>query len=649
MDEHQRYTLPSDRAGGVGDLVAAAGTTVPDVALGATGWAREWTSVTDTLQAGELVPGATRLTRDVALEAVVGLNPANLSTRTIVRRGIGNSEAERVLYELQIDLATPRLRMRWERPWAEVDGPVLPSFFCDVPRFMFLCRDTWSTSVESAAIWVPPAPSLDGLIWVYVAAVREWRSPTDVLVSFYVDGQLLDEVETDLGDIEGGDGGTLLVGSTGFGDAVIGAMQVGDRIDSLRISRDVRTAEEIRQVYRRQFVFPVMGYELVKAMQPPGTARPTDPDSAFQRELMVEGGALAGAWHASEEQAEDFLPNRATALLPRWERVLGQAPGPSDKYSTRRERLTGFMRRQHGFSRDKIVIAVAELLRQEAEDVQIVEVVNRWTDDFGNGVISTAWISELGNGEILQETGGALQLQLDDGVAKDPSWISADDTRVSKATRLRTPLEALTGSEFRAQLKAGFSWFSGAPNGVITGIFLSNGVTGAADLFGIARDGGVTKYAHRAVRPGVAQVDTFGAAVNTSQVWLRVFEHGDGTASLYSSDAIDGPWTLRIGPKAIDAGVKWCGLFLTAGTGSAATVAGSIVDWEEWRAWVPAARAVFQWFIYRDPLLPGVADIEGAQLVIDKMKPAHTDGNVIESLIAICDDLHSVCDREPCA
>lgn len=57
-------------------------------------------------------------------------------------------------------------------------------------------------------------------------------------------------------------------------------------------------------------------------------------------------------------------------------------------------------------------------------------------------------------------------------------------------------------------------------------------------------------------------------------------------------------------------------------------------------------REIFRFFVYRDPGEPGTYDIEGAQALIDQIKPSHTEGYVIESIDFLCDDPYSLCDRD---
>lgn len=57
-------------------------------------------------------------------------------------------------------------------------------------------------------------------------------------------------------------------------------------------------------------------------------------------------------------------------------------------------------------------------------------------------------------------------------------------------------------------------------------------------------------------------------------------------------------------------------------------------------------REIFRFFIYRDPTLSGTYFLASAQAQVDRMKPSHTIGTVIESIDLRCDDPHSLCDRD---
>lgn len=57
-------------------------------------------------------------------------------------------------------------------------------------------------------------------------------------------------------------------------------------------------------------------------------------------------------------------------------------------------------------------------------------------------------------------------------------------------------------------------------------------------------------------------------------------------------------------------------------------------------------RAIYQFYIYRNPGLPGVYDIQEVQEFVDRMADSHTRGYVIESINFLCDDPESLCDRD---
>lgn len=57
-------------------------------------------------------------------------------------------------------------------------------------------------------------------------------------------------------------------------------------------------------------------------------------------------------------------------------------------------------------------------------------------------------------------------------------------------------------------------------------------------------------------------------------------------------------------------------------------------------------REIFRFFIYRNPALTGTYFLASAQAVVDRMKPSHTAGYVIESIDALYDDPHTLYDRD---
>lgn len=57
-------------------------------------------------------------------------------------------------------------------------------------------------------------------------------------------------------------------------------------------------------------------------------------------------------------------------------------------------------------------------------------------------------------------------------------------------------------------------------------------------------------------------------------------------------------------------------------------------------------REIFRFFINRDPTVAGTYYLDSAQELVDAIKPSHTAGHVIESVIALYDDPYSLYDRD---
>jgi hypothetical protein len=57
-------------------------------------------------------------------------------------------------------------------------------------------------------------------------------------------------------------------------------------------------------------------------------------------------------------------------------------------------------------------------------------------------------------------------------------------------------------------------------------------------------------------------------------------------------------------------------------------------------------REHYRFFVYRDPALPGTYYLDAAQALVDDINRSTCKGHVIESINFLCDDPHSLCDRE---
>lgn len=343
---------PHDVAGGLDDLVVGIGFTEPVLVPGIFGRARQFPHGSG-YNGLELTANQLRLRRDCSIEAIASVESmmAVNGRHTIVARGLRGSIAERRLFALSIDVSgapsapVAKLVMSWDQGTA-------PAF---VPGIAF---------------------QLSSPGFVYLVATRQWLAPDLVLVSYFVNGVALGAFTVSGGAIVDGDGGHVTVGMEGAGPGVFTNYYL-DAIDDLRISSVVRTPEEIETDYLRMFQWQPQGVEALRAFAlSMGDAYSRDPASRIQRELAVHGDGLGFAWAQLEELLENYLPDRATRLLPRWEAICGIQPGPRDTYQQRRNRILAFMRQIAGYSVDQIVKAVAPVLACQPSDLTVIENTN---------------------------------------------------------------------------------------------------------------------------------------------------------------------------------------------------------------------------------------------------------------------------------
>ena len=57
-------------------------------------------------------------------------------------------------------------------------------------------------------------------------------------------------------------------------------------------------------------------------------------------------------------------------------------------------------------------------------------------------------------------------------------------------------------------------------------------------------------------------------------------------------------------------------------------------------------REIYRFFVFRDPGIPETYYLDSAQDLVDKIKPSHTIGHVIENVSLLYDDPFSLYDRD---
>jgi len=252
------------------------------------------------------------------------------------------------------------------------------------------------------------------------------------------------------------------------------------------------------------------------------------------------------------------------------------------------------------------------------------------TSGSNEATIASKWLQEPNEGTIGQVNG---LLTLSSQVGDDARWTAA----VAKPVRLRASVAEGAEVEIIAGIKPAL-----VDDGASCGVYVHNAATGAAQLFGILRSGGGNRWWYRTIDvDGESGAPTMGEVVGGlvpagTVYWLRLKRRTDEEGEFdlqYRVDGsgFDGPWTtLASGLETIASPLHWCGPFVAVDTAPA--VNGNAASFVDFRIVTPQSRHVWQWFVYRDPSLAPAYDRAGAQLVLDKMKPAHTRGTVIESL-----------------
>lgn len=615
---NERYTgiPPSDLAGGLVDLTPPTGLGTPDSVEAMVGRGREFTPA-KAYEALEATANQTRLRRTMAIEAIVDLSNIRQDdgTYTIISRGKGNSSAERTLWGLHIVIAgaVATLQMFWQKAGG-TDATVTGANFVAVDDY------------------------------VYVAAVRRWEDDGQVYVDYYVNGLPIGTASSSDGDIENGANGTTLVGCAGDGAGGYENFYDGI-IDEIRVSNDERTPEEVAHQFDALFLYPSHGYDLIRSLVPPGAAYSTDPDSGVQRELMVEGDGLSVAWQNAEDLLKNFWPDRATRTLDRWEAVTRLYPKPGDSYAKRRKRVAAHLLKVAGYNRDKIRDALSEILDLAAEDLEILENSNRFDEKFDAISIDPRWFKEANDGTITQAS-DLLTL----------AFQASDDSRWDGA--MRRAVSVRTSYEGEAELVSLIDTYVLPGDGDFAGLFLYNHVTADAHLLGIERVAGtgLRWTSRRVVFGSVSAANVLSTTPppvsGSGQIGFRVRTVRDSDpptvdVAFNPNGLTDEDWEdLATDLPSIVEG-RWFGLFVRSGVQAPAS--GGSIAFDSLSAWMSNNRSVYHWSVFRDPLLPGTPDIPGAQLIVERIKPAHTIGSVTQTRELLYDSNYSYYDGAPMA
>jgi hypothetical protein len=454
--------------------------------------------------------------------------------------------------------------------------------------------------------------------FILLTVTRRWESTSRVVVRFFVGEELIAEGVDTHGDIRGTTVSETYVGSGGNEDQYLDGV-----LDELRVTDYEITPEEVRATWRRLSRYQPQGLAMLAGLLPPGLEWLMSPGTRIGRVMRVVGQALGYAVAKVEELRDTWLPDSAyREHVERWERIRGIAPRARDSLDVRRARLAALFRREHGYSRPAIREALAELFDQDADDIAILEFSNETVDGFDTALDPLRW-HVVPDEDLWGVASG--QLRIFEGL--------------DEATRATV---ALSSGEGEIVVLVKLASVPAFPTTMLVGLVL---VRSPSMLYvGVRNDGGGV---HRLVAR-VAGVDTVlatlpGAWTPAAPVWLRVIADAPG---LYR------PGYSLTGPEEgyVDASYAWDVVPYEAGVAvdPGAAIGGTIhALFDDFLTRTPRGTRPFRWYAYRDPLLPGSPDMQGARAVVTKLKPAHTHGAAISTRILLCDNRETVCDREP--
>lgn len=630
FNEPDDQVLPSDEMGALADLNVDAGLALPPVTTTFTGFGREFSNGF-ALDALDVVPGSSLATRDCTIQVILSwdLNAQSAYGQdgAIVYRGKGNAAAEYVCYGLELRVVNAALQigeLRWV--WQDLAGNV-------------------KTQTGGQFILPPPGG------YMMLTATRRWVSSSDVEIRYYAGDQLIGEFLSADGDIGGGTTGTFCVGARY--SAGVAAKFLCGTIDQLRVLSYELSGEEIAASWQRMAVLQPAGYRAIRDLMQPGAPISDDPSSRIQKLLRIAGHALGYAAAQAENVRLNLLPDRAYGpALEDWEDILAEAPKAADSIATRRNRLVGHLRQSAGSSLPGVAASTADLLALATSQVQVLSFDQTVRDDFSQGLRAELWDAQpsaqwtINAGALRAQAANAALIPFT-GPVRD--WY----TCFAAATGSRQP----ANGEFSSD-----DWFDGKQTHLImtllpttlpdkgeAGIAFYDWVGGNALLFGLRNTAGVYQLVTESFQGWKSQ----GVVVQQNSAlvthWLHLYQQataGKFTAAWSTTSQLTGYQASPdiTSPQAF----SFVGPYVRS-TDPTVGLAGALdVSFDDAILRNPFGTRPFQWFIFRDPTLPGAFDLPGARGVLKRLKQAHTAATVITSKSLFCDSNDSTCDGGPC-
>lgn len=627
FDEPAIDIPPSDSAGSLLDMSPGAGDSAPALAAAFAGAGRQFATLTS-LQAQDVVPGATLATRDVTVDMLVrwdfdGQN-ALTPIGTVVTRGIGGSAVEFSAYTIELRVV---------------------NFAARIGEIRFVWQDTSGATFAQTGgqFQMPPAFAANG--FVMLTATRHWVSPTDVRIQYYAGGTLLSDVVSTTGSIGGGTTGTLRVGrkaSTGLGGYFVGV------IDELRVRNYHVSQEEIRATWLRLSKWQPGGYSAIRGLMPPRAPISDDPSSRIQRLLRGIGHVAGYAAAQIDNMRQNTMPDQAYGpLLSQWESITREPPRTSDTVAQRRLRVVSHLRQRQGVSVPGVQAAETQLLQVAPANVAVLANTNDVSDDFTAATIdNTKWFITNGVGPgVWSISSGTLRFQSPvgqrhfDGQLASVGFALTAIGGLGRAGHIVATMNfsTLTLNDFNECGVCFVDWNRGH--------FLFYGLRnrGLGDLE-LWRESWIGWVSQGAARLG----STFFGGLGSQQLHMSQDDPGanvvNATYRFETAATRAGPYVTQ-GTVVHPAGFEWAGMYSRAYQMGGNNTC--LVTFDDVVVRAGYGRRPFYWTIYRDPALPGTPDINSARATAKRLSQAHTRVGVSQAPKALCDDTLSICDHTP--
>lgn len=613
FDDDLDHLYPTDAAGGLEDLAAPGGVSMPPATEAFTGRGRDFggNPAFEGLEASDKADADTITTRDATVRALVTVDvSATPWPRAVYARGNNDgTAAQRYSLGLELD---------------DVDaGPA------HLELRMFWQDSAGVLQTQTGGTFETPAAGQ----FVMLTATRRWVSPTEVVCRYYVNDRLLAEVTSVDGDIAGATTGKTTIGMRGSGGTYVDFFD--GVMDELEVLDYEISAEEVAATWQRLAVHQPNGVAMVTAMAPPGSRWGLDRSKATSKLPRIAGTGLGYAWAKADELRQNWLPARAyREWLVTWEELLGiPPPRPNDSLDARRARAAAFLARDNGNSSPAIRAALAELFDQDADDVELLRFSNWWTDTFAT-LAPERWHADA----PWAVAAGALSATVAGGT--DARW----DSSSHAPKRCITPLSSgegelvvvakITASSITSDSMAGlhlFNWRTG------NGLWVGEGFSGSTRF-------GYASYIN-GVSTGFVQL---GATVAGLPAWYRIIRDSDDPDTYRLGHSVTGPTSgfTEFTVSNLMTDPEWAGVAVLGF--DAAVAAGVTLTVDDITIGDPMGTRNRYWYAYRDLGLPGSPDMIGADLLVDAWKRAHTYAAACSSKSVLCDDpIDGACDGGP--